>query len=80
MKNVRWYEGTLRILDRLPQSVNGNARFHCALDMKFYTIVFRTAVDCCLADYVKNYNGRAVECAIGHHYGHPTLDKINLIK
>ena len=66
-------EGLLTIVSRLPQSTNGNARFLIMIGDD----VCRTAPDSCLADHVKNLDGRQVTASIRDYYGQPTLEDIN---
>jgi hypothetical protein len=76
MKNRTRHVGKMEIIKRLPQSLNGNARFLIRVDG--WTCC--TPVDSCLADYVKNYDGKIVEAIIGTHYRSATLDEIQLAK
>jgi hypothetical protein len=74
MKNLTRHTGLLRIIKRLPQSTNGNARFLVTVDG--WTCC--TAVDSSIADDVKNFRDKVVEAVIGTHYGKATLDSLVL--
>ena len=74
MQNLTRHLSTLKILKRLPRSLNGNTRFLLLIDG--YRV--KTAVDSCLADYAKNYDGKQVVAVIGTHYGVLTLAELQL--
>ena len=72
MKNIIQKNGLLTIINRLPSSINGNARFLISID----GLVCQTAIDSDLSDYVKNLDNRLVEATIGIHYGKETLNTL----
>tara|TARA_R110000851_G_scaffold266824_1_gene419282 strand:+ start:243 stop:482 length:240 start_codon:yes stop_codon:yes gene_type:complete len=74
MKNLTRHTGRLNIIERLPQSANGNARF--LLEVDGWTC--RTAVDSSIANDVKNFDGKRVDAIIGTHYGMATLFQADL--
>jgi hypothetical protein len=74
MKNRTRHTGRLNIIERLPQSTNGNARF--LLEVDGWTC--RTAVDSSIANDVKNFDGKRVDAIIGTHYGMATLSDVAL--
>lgn len=69
MKDVSRHIGTLNIIERLPNSTNGNPRFL----LQVSGATFRTAVDSSHGYEVQNYEGKRVEVTIGTHYGKATL-------
>jgi hypothetical protein len=74
MKNVTRHFGTLEIIERLPQSRNGNPRYLVSVDGS----VCRTAPDSQVAYVLSNFEGKKVEAKIGTHYGVATLADIAL--
>lgn len=72
MKNITSHVGTLRIIQRLPSSINGNPRY--LLQVAGFTC--RTAPDSSLGYSVTNHDGKRVTARIGTHYGHATLDHV----
>lgn len=74
MKNRSWHIGELHIIKRLPQSMNGNARFMVYIGG--FSCV--TPVDSSVADRVKNYAGKQCKAMIGTHYGVAMLDYVEL--
>jgi hypothetical protein len=76
VKNRTRHTGQLEIIQRLPQSLNGNARFLCMID----GYICRTAVDSCYADAVKNLAGKKCVAILGTHYGQLTIDSIEAVK
>lgn len=73
MKNLTRHTGTLEIVERLPQSRNGNPRYLARVDG--YT--FATAVDSTHGYSLPNYEGKRVIITIGQHYGRVTLISIH---
>ena len=82
MKNITQHTGKLRLIERLPNSRNGNPRYLCAImdqqpnnDLGW---TFRTQVDAMHGYEVQNYFDRDIDVTvtIGTHYGHPTLNTI----
>ena len=65
MKNISRHEGTLRIVSRLPSSVNGNPRY--LIEVGGYKA--RTRVDSSLGYVITNYEGKPVTAILGSHYG-----------
>lgn len=80
MKDVTYHEGILQIIERLPQSRNGNARFLIAINDGYALPYCRTAVDSSLTNNVKNYVGKRVKAGIGTLRGYATLDSLELAK
>ena len=82
MKNITQHTGKLRLIERLPNSRNGNPRYLCAImgqqPNNNLGRTFRTQVDAMHGYEVQNYFDRdiAVTVTIGTHYGHPTLNTI----
>jgi hypothetical protein len=72
MKNISRHVGTLEVLERLPNSTNGNPRY--LLNVAGFTC--RTPVDSMLGYMISNFNNKTVEATIGSHYGVATLDSI----
>jgi hypothetical protein len=69
MKNKTQHIGLLKIIDRLPSSVNGNPRYLLQID----GWTCRTGVDSMLGYSVTNYDGEMVKAGIGTHYGQATV-------
>jgi len=76
MKNLSTHYGTLTILERLPNSLNGNPRFLAAALDKGTGFTFRTAPDSHIAYKLSNYEGKQVQVVIGTYYGKTTLHSI----
>lgn len=72
MKNITRHTGILRVLKRLPSSINGNPRYLISID----GFICKTAVDSMYGYSVTNYDGRQVSATLGTHYGTTTLDRI----
>ncbi len=77
MQDVKYYEGRIVDLNRLPSSMNGNPRFlvdFLTLEGKF--IQFRTAVDSQHGYEVENYfrNETTLHIGVGTHYRVKTVD------
>ena len=69
MKNVTRHTGTLRILERLPNSYYGNPRYLLTID----GITCRTKPDSSYGYQVTNHDGKTVTATIGTYYGKATL-------
>lgn len=81
MKNRTSHTGTLRILQRLPNSYHGNPRYLAAiLDSAGNGPTFVTAVDSSLAYSLPNHDGERVTAIIGTHYGRATLDQLEKVQ
>jgi hypothetical protein len=65
MKNKTRHAGKLEIIERLPNSVNGNPRYLCRID----GWTCRTTPDSSLAYSITNWDGKHVSAIIGSHYG-----------
>ena len=65
MKNVTRHTGTLEMVKRLPNSVNGNPRFQLRCD----GWTFCTQPDTMVAYDIERFIGAAVTVTIGTHYG-----------
>ena len=72
MKNVTRHTGTLHIVERLPNSYNGNPRYLAIVD----GWSFRTKVDSDYGYTLPNHAGKKVTVEIGTHYGITQLDKL----
>ena len=86
MKNITQHTGKLRLIERLPNSRNGNPRYLCAImdqqpnnDLGW---TFRTQVDAMHGYEIPNYFDSDIDVTvtIGTHYGHPTLNTIHRAK
>jgi len=75
MKNITRHHGTLEIIRREKNSVNGNPRYYIYVG----GVNCYTSPDSSLAYEVPNYIGKNVVVTIGIHYGRATLDSIELI-
>lgn len=76
MKNITQHTGTLRVIKRLPPSVNGNPRYLISVD----GFTCKTAVDSSYGYSVTNYDGKEVTATIGTHYGQATLNSLTGVK
>ena len=72
MNSITSHKGPLKIVGRLPSSVNGNPRYKVRIDG--FTCV--TGVDSTHGYSVPNFDGRDVSATIGTHYGIATLESI----
>jgi hypothetical protein len=72
MKNVQTVTGTLEILYRMNNSVNGNPRFM----IRVGNVKARTAVDTQIAYGITNHENKQVEMKWGIHYNVPTVSDI----
>ena len=72
MKNVTRHTGILKVLTKLPSSINGNPRYLISVD----GFTCKTPVDSTYGYSVTNYDGEVVTATIGTHYGTATLDRI----
>lgn len=72
MRDTQEYTGRLRVIERLPSSINGNPRYMLMIGSE----ICRTAVDSGHAYGVTNYDGKIVKATIGRHYGKLTLGTI----
>ena len=69
MKNVTRHEGTLKVIKKLANSVNGNPRYLISID----GFTCKTPVDSSYGYSVTNYNNKEIIATIGTHYGVATL-------
>ena len=78
MKHISQHTGTLRIIERLNNSVNGNPRYLCYVDEtgEGHGVSFYTAPDSMHAYGITNYRDKPVTVSIGSYYGKPTLNDI----
>ena len=76
MKNITSHTGTLEIVKRMNNSVNGNPRFELRVD----GWTCRMVPDSMLAYQIEGWAGKTVEAFIGTHYGHATLDSIRILE
>ena len=72
MKNITRHTGMLEIIERLPNSVNGNPRYLLRID----GFTCRTAPDSMHAYGVTNFEGKTVTATIGTYHGKATLNTI----
>jgi len=72
MKNISRHIGVLEIVDRLPNSRNGNPRYL----LRIGGVTCRSAVDSSHGYSVPKFEGRRVEATIGTHRGVATLDTL----
>jgi hypothetical protein len=75
MKNITRHYGKLEIVERLKNTLNGNARYL----IRVGGFTCRTKPDSATTNYVERYDGKHVEAHIGTHYGKPTLQDVWLI-
>lgn len=75
MKNITRHYGKLEIVERLNNTMNGNARYLIRID----GVTCRTKPDSATTAYVENYNGKHVKALIGTYYGKATLRDIWLL-
>jgi len=81
MKNITQHTGKIKLIERMPQSRNGNPRYLCAImdspnqDLGW---TFRTQVDSSHGYEIPNYFDRDVDVIVtlGTHYGNTTLNSI----
>ena len=76
MKNISQHTGTLEMLKRLPNSLNGNPRFKLRCD----GWTFSTTPDSMNGYVVENYVGKEVIVTLGTHYNQCQLDTIKCAK
>lgn len=76
MKNVTRHTGTLEMVKRLRNSVNGNPRFELRCD----GWTFCTQPDTMIAYAIDNYIGKPVAVTIGTHYGKCQLFYITVLE
>ena len=74
MKNRSNHTGTLQVIERLDNSLNGNPRYRAEVD----GLEFVTAPDCSFGYSITNYEGKAVDITVGSHYGLITLDTLKV--
>lgn len=72
MKNISRHQGKLEIIQRLPNSLNGNPRYLIRID----GFTCKTSVDSMHGYSVPNFDGKEVIATIGTHYGTQTLDSL----
>ena len=75
MKNITSHTGTLTLVKRMKNSLNGNPQFLLQCD----GYRFRTEANSMIAYKISNYFDKLVEVYIGTHRGCLTLDTIKLI-
>jgi len=75
MKNITRHKGTLQILKRLPNSINGNPRYLISID----GFTCKTPVDSSYGYSITNYKDKEVSATIGTHYGTATLDLLERV-
>lgn len=72
MKNITRHTGTLKVLKRLTNSLNGNPRYYISID----GFTCSTAVDSMYGYSVTNFDNKEVMATIGTHYNTQTLDTL----
>ena len=72
MKNRINHKGTLQVIERLDNSLNGNPRYRAEVG----GLEFVTAPDSVFSYSITNYEGKAVDITVGTHYGRTTLDTL----
>lgn len=72
MKNITSHTGTLKVVERLNNSVNGNPRFRCYVN----GVSFTTKPDSAYAYDIQNLEGKQVTVTVGTHYGTCQLNSI----
>ena len=72
MKSITRHSGILEIIERLPQSTNGNPRYLFTIDG--YTAA--TMVDSHYGYELPNHDGKRVTVTLGSHYGRLSLNSI----
>lgn len=75
MKNLTKHAGLFEIIERLPNSKNGNPRYLVRVD----GWTCRTPVDSSLGYMAQNFHGAIVQAIIGTHYGVSTLASVQKI-
>lgn len=74
MKNVQEYTGTLYIIDKMKNSINGNPRYMVLVG----DTVAYTTVDSGIAYSIGNYDGKRVQASIGSHYKTTSIADVKL--
>ena len=72
MRNTKQVSGKLKIIKRLPSSINGNPRYLISVN----GVICKTGVDSSYGYSVTNYRDQDVISTIGDHYGVMTLDSL----
>ena len=83
MKNITQHTGKLRLIERLPNSRNGNPRYLCAImDQQHQDLgwTFRTPKDSMLGYEVQNYIDKDVDVTvtIGTSYNCTMLNSLEI--
>jgi hypothetical protein len=77
MKNITRHTGTLRLIERMKNSSNGNPQFMLWIDQGNGTgWKFRTPANSMMAYGIDGYLDKKVTVTIGTHYGCATLDSV----
>lgn len=74
MKNITMHTGTLRVLERLNNSVNGNPRYRLYIN----GVSCVTKPDSAYAYDVENLKDKKVTATIGTYYGKATLNTLEV--
>lgn len=75
MKNVSTHCGTLEMVERMPNSKNGNPRYK----MRVSGVSFVSQVDSSHGYSLPNDWGKTVQVWVGTHYGKATLDSYKIL-
>ena len=75
MKNISLHIGKLEIIEKLPNSKNGNPRYKVEID----GWIAVTKPDCSLGYKITNYNGLTVRATIGSYYGVRTVNTVHKV-
>ena len=74
MKNLTRSVGILEMVERLPNSKNGNPRYKCRCG----SVDFITGIDSSHGYSISNDFGKKAIVTVGTHYGKTTLDRYQL--
>ena len=76
MTKTQEVRGTLKILGRLPSSINGNPRYRLTVG----DIECCTSPDSGLAYSITNHNGDEVVATVGLHYRRMTIHNVKTVE
>jgi hypothetical protein len=76
MKKEREVRGGLKVLGRLPSSINGNPRY----SLNVGGLDCCTAPDSGLAYSITNYDGKEVIAMVSPHYGRMTIRSVKTVE
>ena len=72
MKSITTHTGKLEVIERLPNSRNGNPRYLCRID----GWLCATKPDSMLGYTITNHDSKTVKAEIGAYYGKATINNI----